>query len=188
MTGHTLIIGKSGSGKSTLAKHLVRAYIKKKMPVLVLDQELTARDWKGMGAEVYVKRDLFLEAIKQKQSAFIVIDESGSTIEKDDSANWLTTTARHFGHTTVIIAHRPTQLQTVLRENCDRLFLFQSSLSTRESISDEWGLDEPVGNLPTYYFYMLTHGKKPRKGKVTKTDIIFLEPSVDLVESADSVE
>lgn len=171
MTGHTLIIGTGGTGKSTFAKHLVTAYVSRKRKVFVLDQPMTAHQWKGLGAEVDTNRALFLAKIKRHKSATLVIDESGSTIEKSDDANWLTTTARHYGHCTIIIAHRHTQLQPVLRENCDRLVLFNASKTTRIVLSDEWGLDTPIDSLPSYYFWLLERGRKPILGMVTKQGI-----------------
>lgn len=90
--------------------------------------------------------------------------------------NWITTTARHRGHVSIIIAHQLQQLTTVLRNQCHRVILFTSPRTTMDMLWEEFSIDEPIpSRIPPYHFLLLTKSHYPRKGKVTLEGAEFLE-------------
>lgn len=140
MTGHTLIIGESLSGKSSFAM-IVGKELHRKNPVYVLDPMMDSR-WIKAGFNLERDTDVFLERMTTIKSGTMIIDEAGASLEKDKRYDVFTTTARHYGHTTMICAHRSTQLTSVLRENCGTLVLFSASRESKDILYREW--DNPL--------------------------------------------
>jgi ABC-type transporter Mla maintaining outer membrane lipid asymmetry ATPase subunit MlaF len=170
MTGHSLIIGASRTGKSTLAKILGRKAIEIPRKVLVCDQ-FASPDWRQMGAELYTDPTRYLDAVQapENRSSFLVCDEAGTAATADKRLTILTTTARHFGHTSIIIAHKHTQLPTVLRGNCDRLILFATDQKTFDGICEEFASvhDEQIPRVKRWgNFVVIERFGKLRVGQI----------------------
>lgn len=133
---HSLVIGMTLSGKTSLCRALAQGYKRRKIRTAVLDP-LRDPQWKA--DFLTPSRDIFMRYVKRTTSHALFVDESGTSIEKGDSSNdWLTTTARHMGHVSHFIAHRPQQLSPTLRMNCERLYLFTVGQKDAGFLADEW--------------------------------------------------
>ncbi len=163
---HTLILGMTEAGKSTLAKILVKGLKETgKVKIAVLDPVLDP-DW---GADFITKNpEEFLEYAKKNQNHFLVIDEGGTSIGKYNAEmDWLTTTSRHWGHSSIIISHRWAQLSNTLRANVSKLFLFALSIKDTDLIADEWR--QPVLREAMFLkgeFYVVSRFGPLQKGRI----------------------
>ncbi len=135
---HTLIIGQTMSGKSTLAKILCRGLVRAGIPCLVLDP-LLDRDWKTYGAAwVTDNPDLFYEYARKNRSCALFLDESADTIGRNPGRlQWFATQARHWGHSSIFMAQRLTQLTPTVRDQCATLYVFACSRRDLETIAEE---------------------------------------------------
>jgi hypothetical protein len=139
---HSLVVGMTLSGKTTLCRLLARGYRRRGYATAVLDP-LRDPNWKA--DFLTPRRDDFMRYVKRATSHALFVDESGSSIDKNDPSNdWLTTTARHLGHVSHFIAHRPQQLSPTLRLQCERLYLFSASQKDAALLADEWSAPELV--------------------------------------------
>lgn len=135
---HGLIVGVSNTGKSTLAFELARAHQRRSEPVLVLDPNNDPRwpaDYKTTDPE------RFLAVAKRSQRCALFVDEAGKAIGRGAKAQamaWLTTTARHWGHRTFLIAQRAQQVEPTLRDQCSEAFVFRQSLRDAKLLADQF--------------------------------------------------
>jgi hypothetical protein len=173
LTGHTIIIGKSRSGKSTITKLIAAASIKRGVRVAVSDPRRD-REWVEMGA--YLARDtddLIAWAKANKGKGMLIADEGGESVGREKRYAYLTTAARHDGHTSIIIAHYATQVTPVMRENCDRVILFSASAESREILYKKYEDKAILTPLPQYHFMIVEEFKATVRGKVFPDKISF---------------
>jgi len=154
---HILIVGMTESGKSTLAKLLVRNLKSAGHKVAVLDP-ISDPAWKAD----FITSDIdeMRKYLAENRSVYVFIDESGSVFGegRDATHSWLATTSRHYGHSVAFISQRAMQIPRTMRDQCQRLYLFTSSVADGELHAEEW--NKPVlyqcNTLPQFYFYSVS--------------------------------
>lgn len=136
---HSIILGITESGKTTLGIMLAKAVKKAGNKVAVLTP--LKYEFKRWQFADFITDDPeeFLQYAKKNTNYYLFVDEGATSINKyDEAMNWLTTTARHFGHATTIIAHRYVQLNSTLRSQASKIYLFAVSLDDLKEIGTEW--------------------------------------------------
>lgn len=138
---HSLIVGMTLSGKTTLARILAKTLKKQTgRKVAVLD---SLRDPKWEADFITDSSEEFLTYAQSNRGHLLIVDESGTTLNKFDRANsWLATTARHLGHRSFFITHRVTQIDPVIRGNCDKLYVFATGPKDARLAAEEF--NEPM--------------------------------------------
>lgn len=164
------IFGPSKCGKTTLAIHLSREmYRKHKIRSLVLDPKKHKNTW-GPQAIVFdnSEREKFFATLWASQNCFVIIDESTSTIARDQTLIPLFTEIRH-SHKLLVIGHGAQTLLPIMRQQLETLFLFlQSEVSARkwvEETADKGCLGS--AQLQQYEFIYYRRFKGCRKMKLT---------------------
>ena len=152
---HTLIIGRTLMGKTYLAKELCRQYKSHSIQRIVLDPLLDP----GWQAEFITKNpDEFLAVAKESRSCALFIDESAQTIGRyAREMKWCATTSRHWGHKSHFIAHRFSDLDKTVRDQCSTLYIFHLSFSDAKLLADEYTNQElkKVSELKKYEFFRI---------------------------------
>lgn len=164
---HRLIIGQTESGKTTLARNIIipRA-VESGIPVMVLDP--MREEWPG--ASVYRDPERFLADAKRNVSRLLVIDESGTMVDKYDPRwNWITTTSRHLGHQAIVICHRLSQLSPTLRSQCSEVYMFATSGGDADVISEEFGEEPPGRKLQRGEFVVYSRFNSPLAGRTVRS-------------------
>lgn len=129
-----IIAGLTESGKTTLALELVHAKRhKEQAKVLVLDPNFEDWDCDFITDDA----DEFMEVAKNEESCYLVVDESGESLDKyDRTLNWLGTRSRHWGHRLILITHEMTLIAKAIRGQCSDLFAFEMNAQNAR----EWAL------------------------------------------------
>ncbi len=136
MRGHILIVGTTGCGKTTLARQLAIVAVSKRRRVVVFDPMRSK--WPD-GCLVYDDEREFSQRALRTRNALFIIDEAGETIGRCNyEMFWLATRARHLNAQSVFITHRPTQLSNIVRDNCNRIFMFRSTAAVAKMMSEEF--------------------------------------------------
>lgn len=153
--GHTLILGQTESGKTTLAKRMATQYVAAGITPIVLDRTVDP----GWPTDFIFKYSAnFLAYVKDASkcmSCALFVDESGMSLDKYDSdTEWLTTTARHHGHRTHLLAHRAEMVNTNVRSQCATLICFALNIRDAKEYSLMWNCEEIKQNAPR-----LEHGQ-----------------------------
>lgn len=128
------------SGKTTLAKRIAQDYNSKGISTLVLDPILDP-EWHAH----YITKDgaEFLDYAGQSLNCALFIDESGESIGRHGGEmNKIATRYRHLGHRAHFICQRTQQLDKIVRDQCEFLFLFRVSRSDSKLMAEEYGHDE----------------------------------------------
>ena len=162
---HTLVVGMTESGKSTLLKIITSGLKKKGVKVAVLDP-LRDPEWE---ADYQTDNPAeFLEFAKANKQYVLVVDESGEAIGRYNAAmHWLATTARHFGHSTYFLMQGVTQIDPIIRTNCNQCFLFASHSTIIESLAKSYDCDEIRGQkLKQGDFFIIGQFVETRRGRV----------------------
>lgn len=129
------------SGKTTLAKKLLH---KKRdttgRKLLVLDPNLDP-SWQADFMTKDAKE--FLEVVKSEKSCELAIDESGEMIGRyAKDMGFLATRSRHYGHTATFIGQRAQQIDTNVRDQCSRFFVFSISKKDSQTLAEDLVDDE----------------------------------------------
>lgn len=147
---HVAIVGPTMCGKTTLACALAENYRASGVHVLVCDP--LANPWPATWQTT--DRAAFIAAAKKSRRCALFIDEAGQTISRDPEAEWLFTTARHWGHVTHVMSQGGTQLTPTMRGQCSRIFLFGCTPRVAEMWAEEF--NEPgllsASALPRFEF------------------------------------
>lgn len=138
-----LIVGLTLSGKSSFAKELSKKYTKAGVKCIVLDH---MRD-PGWNAEViFDDPEEFLDYVMdpdQCQQCALFVDESGLNLDKHDKRyQWLTTTSRHHGHRTHLIAQRAESVDLTTRSQCTTLAAFALKPRDAKMYAEEFNCPE----------------------------------------------
>jgi len=137
---HTLIIGITGSGKTTLAKALSQQYLKRNIPVFVLDPLLSEK-WNAN--YITDNPDEFVETVFDNVNCAVFVDESAETIGRYAGImQKLATSSRNLGHNVHFICQRPKQLDINMRTQCENIFVFKLSLYDTRELANEYVADE----------------------------------------------
>ena len=150
---HVLGLGQTLTGKTYLFQSICRNYKTLGVDTIVLDP-INDPAW---GATFMTTDQAeFLRVAKLSEQCALFVDESGIAIGRYAGAmSWAATTARHWGHKSHFIAHRLTQLDKTVRDQCSILYIFRVSKSDAKTLADDFGHDElgRAAALPPYYFY-----------------------------------
>jgi hypothetical protein len=94
-------------------------------------------------------RAAFAEAVKHAiarrngKPIYLTIDEATTYFRKVNCPEaWMATRGRHAGLNLTIICQHYAELNTVVRGQCERLYLFGCGLTTADRCADEFGLAE----------------------------------------------
>ncbi len=157
---HILIIGASGTGKTTLAMMLASRAALTRRQVLVYD--ITGPyGWPG---KHFDSIDAYMRAVKTHKNCLLVVDESTAGLDKfDRSTYFLTTTARHLGHKTIIVGHRLRDIAPAIRSNCTTIFAFAGSKNDYKILQDENDCTIDTSKLAVFEFVRLQRGIAPEK-------------------------
>lgn len=120
-------------GKTTLAKSLAASFLASGVHVLVCDP--LCDEWPATWQTTNVQH--LIDAAKKSRRCALFVDEAGVTVRRGRDApdvEWLFTTARHWGHSTHVLAQTGIQLTPTMRAQCSRLYLFGST----QSAADLW--------------------------------------------------
>lgn len=104
--------------------------------------------------------------LHENPGAFVFVDECGEVFNEgqDKTYAWLATRSRHWGHSVSFIAQRGIQVPKTMRDQCERLYLFTSSVSDGKLHEEEW--NEPLladcNKIPQLHFYCVQHYKPTR--------------------------
>lgn len=136
---HCLILGMTESGKSTLAKRFLLDFKKAGISTIVLDP-LSDPSWK---ADFQTKDpEEFLRVLWNSRGCAAFVDEAGENAGQYDSAMIKSATkGRHFGHSMHYISQRGTMINTTIRGQCSKLFLFATGKKDSLVHAEEWGHD-----------------------------------------------
>lgn len=131
-------------GKSTLLKLLAREY--RRQGVCVVAFTTIPGDFEGHVDRVYYELPKFLEAVYAGRQWAVFVDESGSVTGSpkllQDTAP-LATQSRHLGHSVHFAAQRaPGMLPPIIRDQCERAYVFRVSKSDARDLANEYGHDE----------------------------------------------
>lgn len=166
---HCLIVGMTESGKTTLAKRIAKTLKSSGKLVAVLDplqDEGWECDFQTQNPEE------FLVWAKGNRSAFLFVDESGVAIGRYNvPMEWLATQSRHLGHSCYFICQGLTQLSTIVRGQCRKLYMFASGSNATKTASEEWNESElqNAERLQKGEFYVVSRFDKISKGRVDFT-------------------
>lgn len=168
---HSIIAGTSLSGKTTLAKIFCRQVVRSGRGTIVLDPFMSKWDT----PRVYTDSGEFLRQAKSQMNKGLFVDESGETIGKYDlTMNWLTTTARHCGHKTWLITHRPTQISPTLRSCCENCYMFATDVDAHATLCKEFLAPHLINiRLPKYTFVRLQKFQEPQIWEIRKKALDF---------------
>lgn len=128
------------SGKTTLAKKIAANFKANNIACFVLDPLLDP-SW---GADFITDNpDYFMKIVGESRECALFIDESGESIGRNGGEmNKLATRYRHFGHRAHFIAQRAQQLDKIVRDNCETVYLFRSSKGDCKLLAEEYGHEE----------------------------------------------
>lgn len=139
---HTLIVGRTKTGKTWLSKIIAQKLQAEGYKVLVLDG-MHDPGWREVSDFYTTDLHEFLEVAYKSRSCFLFIDEAGNFCGLHDTDSyWLSTQARHWGHSTFFITQRATQIAPTVRYQCDRLCLFRCAKTDSKVLADEF--NEPI--------------------------------------------
>lgn len=164
---HNLTIGQSTSGKTTLNKALARGLRRRGIRIGVLD---CLRDPEWPADHLDTDPDKFLAFVLQRGTRrerwALFIDEAGLSLGRDPRFAALTTTARHFGCVTYLIAHRWRTLPPAVRDSVGPLWVFNNS-DGRE-LADHYDLPalRDCSRLPRGRFWLIRPMEAPARGRV----------------------
>lgn len=184
---HSLIIGMTESGKTTLAKLIVKNAKKKKIKTAVLDPLKDPH----FGADFNTaNQEEFLAWIKKNKSAVLVIDEAGTSVGRYNTAmEWVVTTSRHLGHSSILICQGAAQLSPLVRGQCTVCYLFSSTLATLKTISEDFNAPEllKIGRLTRGEFYLVSRYESVRKMRLdySKGTIVEIKTKTDTKRKLD---
>lgn len=124
--GHGLTIGQTMSGKTILNQRLSRGFRRAGINTIILDPH---GDPAWDATLMFRHFDEFFAYVSNPEKCLqcaLFIDESGISLDKySKECDWLTVTARHFGHRTHIIANRAEIVSRNMRSQCETLYTFQ---------------------------------------------------------------
>ena len=131
------------SGKSTLAKRLAESYRANGFKIIVLDPTC-ANDWPADFQTA--NREAFIDVVNKSRRCMLFVDEAGEMIGRyAKEMFFLATRARHLGHISHFITQRPKQINPTVRDNCEKLFLFNVSADSAKELANEFNRPELRG-------------------------------------------
>jgi len=137
---HSIIAGQTRSGKSTLAKTLSGILARRGEAVYVLDPKNSR--WPGATWQTDDAEN-FMDVVKCCRDGFLFCDEASNYLySRSSPLNWLAVGSAGYGFKAFFIVQRINQLSTVIRDQCDYLYLFLSAIGSCEVAAAEWGKKE----------------------------------------------
>lgn len=160
-----MIVGPTMCGKTTLAMGFASQWLANGRKVLVCDP--LQSDWPATWQTT--DRAALVALAKRSLGCALICDEAGQTIARDPEAEWLVTTARHWGHKTTILSHGGTQMTPTMRGQFSTVFLFGSTPRVAELWAEEFnepGLLHAV-TLPRFEYLVKTRYQPLRRQILT---------------------
>lgn len=161
---HSIIVGTTGSGKTTLARRFVAA--NRGEAAIVLDPYQDA-GWQR--AEIFDDTERFLERVRTTTNRLIIVDESGTQIDRyDPEHSWLAVGSRHNGHNVVFLTQRAMMVSPNIRSNCELGFMFLTTPKDAELLAEDFVQPAAAGYqpLPRYHFVTLDRFNPPELYRV----------------------
>jgi hypothetical protein len=150
------IFGASESGKTTLAKKIsAHFWAAEKRPSVVLDP-VAQGNW-GAHTKVFNSDEKFWRYIdlenalppgKSPKNCLVIVDDSSVTINRDNELNGVFTVMRHKGHKLLVIGHSGQNLLPQMRQQLQRVFLFQQTIKSVEIWRDLFIPEKPTAENP----------------------------------------
>ena len=166
MKGHIIVAGLTESGKTTWALQFVKSLRSQFNPkVLVLDPNLDEWDCDFLTND----SEEFLTVAKQEKSCYLVVDESGESLDKwDERFNWLGTRSRHWGHKLIVITQRASLISATIRGMCSNLIVFEQNWRDAKIWAEEFNDKQllSASELTDYNYILKTRGKPARFQKL----------------------
>lgn len=173
---HVCIVGRTKTGKTTLASKIVAGIVQSGNRTVIYNPFGDRAYSIAAGVELQEDHDgrqfeeRIYATINENRGApvFVVIDEAASFFKKQNChREWLATRGRHHGLNLILICQKFTTLNTVVREQCEVLFLFKCGLKTAEDCADEYGAKalREAPNLPKGHYFRVD-GAGFTRGKV----------------------
>jgi hypothetical protein len=151
---HQVLVGRTGTGKTALAKQLGAALIREGVEVIAYNPIGDHAYTRPIDGRVYASSEYrdphrFLEEIAKRiergdgRPLFLIIDEAPTFFRKVNCPRaWLATLGRHHGINLIILAQHYADLNTTVRGQCERIYVFACSLTTAAMCADEFGEPE----------------------------------------------
>lgn len=165
---HSLIIGMTGSGKTTIATQMSSAYRRKNIKVIVLDPMLDPR-WDADFITHDRGKFLYILQHPETVNCAVFVDESSTMIgHYRKEMFWLATQSRHRGHNVHFICQRAKQISPNVREQCQYLFMFNSSIDSAKELANEFNRIELIraNELTIFEYFHCSRFGPLQKGKV----------------------
>lgn len=172
LKGHTLIIGQTECGKTTLAKQLAKQYAKADIPIVVLDP---LRDPEWPTTLVFTKSEAFFQYVrdpKECRKCALFVDEAGISLNRyDDTLQWLTTTSRHHGHRSHLLAQRAEMVNKTMRSQCGTLITFAINPKDAKEYALDFNCEDIFHKAPSlerFQYMVVSRFEKPTYHRLLK--------------------
>jgi hypothetical protein len=150
---HQAIVGRTNTGKSTLAKGFGAELIRAGHTVLVYNPlgnrdyiRPDARTGRVSASAEHASAAEFVQSVRSAvakrdgRPVFLIVDEATTFFRKVNCPHeWMATRGRHVGLNLMIICQHYALLNTTVRGQCERLYLFACGLTTAALCADEFG-------------------------------------------------
>lgn len=185
---HSLIIGMTESGKTTLGKLIAKRAKKRNVKVAILDP---LRDPDFEADFQTSDENAFLAWIKRNKSAVLIIDEAGTSVGRYNTAmQWVVTTSRHLGHSSILICQGTSQLAPLVRGQCTVCYLFASTNSTIKTVAEDFNSPEILTSprLKKGEFFVVSRYENIRKCHINFDKMTIEDSSVEPLDNVEPAE
>lgn len=143
---HSLVIGQTESGKTTLARYFAGYFAEHGRRVLILDP---IGEWPRHRRITWTRDAAYFTFRAQSSGGcLLIVDEAGEYVGLyQNEMHWIATRARHYGHSSIVVAQRPAMVAPNVRNQCARLYLFAVARKDAELCAADWNC-EPLAGAP----------------------------------------
>jgi GTPase SAR1 family protein len=144
------IFGPKKSGKTTLACHLAREYWNAENRRTLVNDPNGTDTWgphcwlpetviEGRRILDQEREERFWEAVWATHNCLIICDDAGKTINRNSELNDVFTRINHNGHKLLVVGHGGTNLNPLMRQQMDVLYLFRTTPKESEKWFEVFG-------------------------------------------------
>jgi hypothetical protein len=156
---HVAYVGPTESGKTIAAASDAAGYMRQGFSVLVCDPLFSSWDCTWQTGDL----EEFVAFAKKCRRCALFVDEAGmSKVRQTAAADWLFSTARHWGHRTHVLCQGGKQLDPHQRGQCSTLKIFNCSAAVSEMWAECFN-DRGIllaSSLPAFH-YLLKRRNRP---------------------------